>query len=194
MRWLAQLVRQQGFAVHGAMDFGCGTGISIPLLLDIVGAEHVIGVDTSDASLNVARRTLSNPGIQLETVEAFVPSGVLDLVFCNGVFHHIEPAQRSQAIDYVHGSLRSGGLFAFWENNPWNPIVNYAMKHGEVDRNAIAIPPPEARRLLNAGRFRVLRTDYLFFFPKYVPGLRSLEKYLFRVPIGGQYLVLAQKV
>ncbi len=62
MRWLAQLLRQQGFAVQSAMDFGCGTGISIPLLIDIVGAEHVLGVDTSDASLNVARRTLTNPG------------------------------------------------------------------------------------------------------------------------------------
>ncbi len=119
---------------------------------------------------------------------------MLDFVFCNGVFHHIEPEQRSQAIDYVHASLRSGGLFAFWENNPWNPIVNYSMKHGEVDRNAVPIVPPEARRLLTAGRFRLLRTDYLFFFPSYVPGLRSLEKYLFRLPIGGQYLVLAQKV
>ena len=68
------------------------------------------------------------------------------------------------------------------------------MKHGEVDRNAVPIAPPEARRLLTAGRFRLLRTDYLFFFPSYVPGLRALEKYLFRLPIGGQYLVLAQKV
>jgi SAM-dependent methyltransferase len=194
MHWLAQLLQQRGVAVQKAMDFGCGTGISIPLLLGMLGAEHVIGVDTSEASLNVARRTLTNLGIQLETPETFVPKGLLDLVFCNGVFHHIEPAQRSESIDYVHASLRDGGLFAFWENNPWNPIVNYSMKHGEVDRNAVPIPPPEAHRLLAAGRFRVLRTDYLFFFPSYLPGLRLLEKYLFRLPIGGQYLVLAQKV
>jgi hypothetical protein len=25
------------------------------------------------------------------------------------------------AVDYVYRSLRPGGLFAFWENNPWNP-------------------------------------------------------------------------
>ncbi len=138
MRWLARLLREQGFAVRSAMDFGCGTGISIPLLINIVGAAHVIGVDTSEASLDVARRTLNHPSVRLEIVDAYAfRQGTLDLV-CNGVFHHIEPAERARA-DRVHvqASLRTGGLFAFWENNPWNPIVNYSMKHGEVDRNAV---------------------------------------------------------
>lgn len=194
MHWLARLLRELGFAVQNAMDFGCGTGISIPLLIDVLGAADVLGVDTSEASLDVARRTLTHPGVRLKTVDACVPQGTLDLVFCSGVFHHIEPAERARAIEYVQASLRPGGVFAFWENNPWNPIVSYSMKHAEIDRYAVPIVPPEARRLLTAGSFRVLRTDYLFFFPSYLPGLRRLEKYLFRLPLGGQYLVLAQKI
>ena len=42
-------------------------------------------------------------------------------------------------------------------------------------------------------RFRVIRTDYLFFVPGYLSWLRPLEKLLIKVPVGAQYQVLARK-
>src|SRR5205823_12162398 len=42
LNWLADLLRNQQIAPKRVMDFGCGTGISLPLLADILGAEQVI--------------------------------------------------------------------------------------------------------------------------------------------------------
>jgi hypothetical protein len=83
-------------------------------------------------------------------------------------------------------------MFALWENNPWNPIHAFAMKHSEIDKNAIPLPPPESRQLV-ASEFSVIRTDYLFFCPGYFGWLHPLEKWLIKVPLGAQYQVLARK-
>ncbi len=40
------------------MDFGCGTGVPLPLLEDILHAEQVIGLDASEESLAVARESI----------------------------------------------------------------------------------------------------------------------------------------
>ena len=130
--------------------------------------------------------------MELATPAKYFPQQDLDLVFCNGVFHHIPVAERPQAVDFVYRCLRPGGLFAIWENNPWNPLHAFAMKHSEIDKNAIPLPPPEARRLVDS-EFSVMRTDYLFFFPGSFSWVRPLEKWLIKVPLGAQYQVLARK-
>ncbi len=61
------------------------------------------------------------------------------------------------------------------------------------DRDAITLLPGQSRRLLSTAGFRVLRTDFLFYFPKLLAGLRPVERYLSSIPLGAQYLVLCQK-
>jgi SAM-dependent methyltransferase len=175
------------------MDFGCGTGMSLPLLLDILHAQQVIGLDTSEESLAVARESFGRRSVELTTPATYLPRQDLDLVFCNGVFHHIPLAERRAAVNYVFRSLKPGGIFALWENNPWNLIHAFAMKHSEIDKNAIPLSPPKARRLVGAERFQLIRTDYLFFFPGYLKLLRPVERLLIKVPLGAQYQVLARK-
>ncbi len=117
----------------------------------------------------------------------------MDMAFCNGVFHHIPLAERADAVASVFQALRPGGLFAFWENNPWNPGTRYVMSRIPFDRNAITLPPPEARRLLRSGGFHVLRSDFLFYFPRALAALRIMEPVLRKLPLGAQYLVLCRK-
>jgi SAM-dependent methyltransferase len=193
LNWLSYLLHEQEIAPRRVMDFGCGTGMSLPLLADILDAEHVIGLDTSEESLAVARKSVGSRSVQLATPAQYLPQQDLDLVFCNGVFHHIPVAERPAAVDYIYRCLRPGGMFALWENNPWNPIHAFAMKHSEIDKNAIPLPPPESRRLVVSERFGAIRTDYLFFFPGYFSWLHPLEKWLIKVPLGAQYQVLARK-
>lgn len=116
-----------------------------------------------------------------------------DLVYCNGVFHHISAGERPGAIEQVFKALKPGGLFALWENNPWNPVTRYAMSRVPFDRDAILVWPTQARRLLRSAGFEVLRTDFVFFFPAGLRKLRFLEPHLCKLPLGGQYLVLARK-
>jgi len=193
LKWLDCLLREEGVTPGRAMDFGCGTGMSLPLFLDILHARQVVGLDTSEQSLAVAREAVGSRPVELATPARYVPQQDLDLVFCNGVFHHIPLAEQPAAVNYVFRCLRPGGIFAMWENNPWNPIHAFAMKNSEIDKNAIPLPPPESRRLVSMERFRVIRTDYLFFVPGYLSWLRPLEKLLIKVPVGAQYQVLARK-
>jgi trans-aconitate methyltransferase len=192
IRCLAALLKERDTTARHVMDFGCGTGISIPLLLEILGAEEVIGVDPSRRSLDIAAQTVATSKVRLLTPEEYEPRADLDLVFSNGVFHHIPIEERETSLAFVYDSLRPGGVFALWENNPWNPIVLYSMKTTELDKNAIPITPPRARQLAR-NKFTVVRTDYLFFFPAYLRILQRLEKSMVKVPIGAQYQVLLQK-
>lgn len=193
LTWLSYLLHEQEIEPRQVMDFGCGTGMSLPLLGDILHAEQVIGLDTSEESLAVARELVGGRCVQLATPAKYLPQEDLDLVFCNGVFHHIPVAERPAAVDYVYRCLRPGGVFALWENNPWNPIQSFAMKHSKIDENAIPLPPSESHRLVGSDRFSVIRIDYLFFFPGYFRWLQPLEKWLIKVPLGAQYQVLARR-
>ena len=113
--------------------------------------------------------------------------------YCNGVFHHIEPNHRLRALSHVNRSLISHGYFALWENNPWNPATRWVMHRIPFDRDAQPISAPHARRMLDAAGFDVIRTDYLFLFPRVLAPLRRLEARLAAVPAGAQDLVLCRK-
>jgi hypothetical protein len=66
------------------------------------------------------------------------------------------------------------------------------MSRVEFDREAVTLSAPGARRLLTENGFEVIRTDFLFVFPRALAALRRLEPALAALPIGGQYLVLAR--
>ncbi len=191
--WLAECLRQMGEAPRSVMDYGCGTGSTMPLILERLGAETAVGVDVSLRSLEAARRNHPLDRNRFFAMSQYKPSAALDLVYCNGVFHHIPPDKRGRALQYIYDSLRPGGWFAFWENNPWNPGTRYVMARCTFDAGAIPLPPPRAKRLLQAGGFEILRTDFLFIFPRFLRWLRGIETRVTRVPLGAQYQVLCRK-
>lgn len=176
-----------------AIDFGCGTGNTIPYLKKDVGYESVIGLDLSLQSLEVARISHPEPSFQFYTPDAYTPRGEADLVFCNGVFHHIPPDERASNLQFIRNLLRPGGIFAFWENNPWNPGTRYVMSRIPFDRDAIPISIPESRRLIEQSGLRVLSTDTCFYFPRTLKWLRPIEPSLCKIPLGAQYLILSKK-
>jgi hypothetical protein len=61
------------------------------------------------------------------------------------------------------------------------------------DRDAIQVWPRSARRLLQSAALRVFDTNFMFVFPAVLAFLRCIEPWLIHFPLGGQYLVLAQK-
>jgi SAM-dependent methyltransferase len=190
--WLAKRLAKAKWPVRTVMDFGCGTGSGVPFLFDGLGAKLVHGVDVSQASLDTARQMHARDGATFALIDEPI-AATFDLAFCNGVFHHIPVAERHRAAAYVFDALVPGGLFALWENNPWNPGTRYIMSRVPFDRDAIVITPFEARRLLRDAGFEIISTDYLFVFPHLLRALRPLERLLTPFPIGGQYLVLARK-
>ena len=193
IRWLKKIFPQKYPAPKNALDFGCGTGQAAPLLKEIFHLDRIIGVDVSAGLLGVAQREHGGAGIEFRTLNNHQPAANLDLAFCNGVFHHIPPAERGAAVNHVFRTLKPGGLFALWENNPWNPGTRYVMSRIPFDRDAITLSPPTARKLLLEGGFEILRTDFQFFFPRLLRWFRGLEPSLAKIPLGAQYQVLARK-
>jgi SAM-dependent methyltransferase len=192
--WLAACLGRLDEKPRRVMDFGCGTGSAEPFLAALPGVESVLGLDTSTKSLEVARRTCAAERAQFLPLNRYDPGAAIDLAFCNGVFHHVPVSERSAAMDYVYRALRPGGLFAIWENNPWNPGARYVMSRIPFDRDAVMLAPAETRRMLRAGGFQILRTDFLFIFPRMLRWLRGVEPWVARLPIGAQYQVLARKL
>jgi len=193
VRWLAARLRELGAQSGHVLDYGCGTGDTSPELLEQLHAKMVVGVDASRESLDVARKVHADPRLRFTAMSDLEPSGEFEVAYCNGVFHHVEPEHRLEALGYVHRSLSDGGYFGLWENNPWNPGTRLVMRRIPFDRDAKLLSPPHARRLLTRAGFAVLRTDFLFFFPRALSALRPLEARLARVPAGAQYLVLCRK-
>ena len=193
IEWLRDCLNGFSGPVTTFMDFGCGTGSSTRLFFDILGVENFVGTDQSPKSLEVARKAYGSDRVRFFWFDKYQPQSQFDLVFCNGVFHHIPPVERAPAVDYVLRSLRPGGHFAFWENNPWNPGTRYVMSRIPFDRDAITLSPPEARQLLRASGFEILRTDFLFIFPSILRWCRWIEPLCSRLPFGAQYQVLCRK-
>jgi len=191
--WLAGRLRQMGERPALAVDFGCGTGSAAPYMFAHLGIESLIGLDVSSASVAAASAQHGSQRARFMQFQDYEPAGDAGLVFCNGVFHHIPLDGRAAAIDYVYRTLQPEGLFALWENNPWNPGTRYVMSRIPFDKHAIPLPPPETRRLLRAGGFEILGTDFMFIFPKALSWFRGLEPKLSRYPLGGQYQVLCRK-
>ncbi len=194
--WLARRLRELAPstpATPRVLDFGCGDGFAAPLLLSILKAGSVAGVDVSDGLLEIARARHQGPQASFFQLEGWSEPAGFDLAFTNGVFHHIPLDQRAEALERVRSSLKPGGLFAFWENNPWNPGTRLVMRRVVFDRDAITISPPAGRRLLRHAGFDLLTLDSLFYFPRMLRWFRPLEPILAHLPLGGQYLILARR-
>jgi SAM-dependent methyltransferase len=193
IEWLSHRLHSLSFQPKSVMDYGCGDGSTTPFWLTLPGLDFVLGVDTSARSIELAKQVFGGGRSEFVQISQYEPGENLDLAYCNGVLHHIPPAERDHAVSYIWRSLRPGGIIALWENNPWNPGTRYVMSRIPFDRDAITLTPPEAVALLKRGGFEVLGTDSLFLFPKFLSSLRWIEPLVSRIPIGGQYQVLGRK-
>jgi SAM-dependent methyltransferase len=198
VRWLARCLNELASdsaprPLRSVLDYGCGTGSTIPLLATLAPQASLVGVDVSQESLRVAERSVGSERVTFSTVSDRPAQPDFDLTYCNGIFHHIPLAERRAAARYVYDSLKPGGLFSFWENNPWNPGTRWVMSRIPFDRDAIPLSALEARRLLREAGFELLRTDFQFIFPRALSPLRFLERSLAALPLGAQYQVLCRR-
>jgi SAM-dependent methyltransferase len=183
-----------GFTPKRILDFGCGTGESSAYLAEVFPDSTVLGVDTAVPAIELAERRHGNERIIFGTLQAVPTAPAFDLCYVNGVFHHIDPAERPAAVQNIFTSLTPGGYFALFENNPWNPGTRMVMSRIPFDRNAITLSYLETQNMVQKGGFKLARsTRFLFYFPKAMGFLRALEPALTRIPMGAQYYVLGVK-
>ncbi len=153
---LAKLLQSLRHTSHRTLDFGCGTGTTTPHILEYLAAINWLAWDVSRESVDTANRRFASDRARFCDLDSHTPDGTFNLAYCNGVFHHIPPSQRERSASHVFDSLHAGGIFALWENNPWNPGTRYVMSHCEFDGDAIPLTPPEVRRLLRKVGFEII--------------------------------------
>jgi SAM-dependent methyltransferase len=193
---LAELVMRlpPGLAVRRILDFGCGIGDTSRRLAETFAGAEVVGVDTAERALAWARDHHASERVRFAALDDGTGEGGFDLVYVNGVFHHVAPAAREGLVRRLHDALRPGGCLALFENNPWNPGTRLVMRRIPFDRDAEPLVPTEARRLVARGGFACAPLRFLFYFPRPLAFLRGLEAWLGRVPLGAQYLVLGVRL
>lgn len=188
----ARLPRE--FSPRRVLDYGCGTGETVAYLSECFPTAKVIGADVSRQTVEYARDAHPGSRVSFVVTSDLASCGGFDLCYCNGVFHHVDPDQRVEALESIHRFLRPRGRFAFFENNPWNPGTRLVMSRIPFDRDAQTISPPAGRRLLGrAGFSQIEEARFLFYFPKILSWLRKLEPVLVRLPLGAQYWILGTK-
>lgn len=190
--WLKNRLRGHLHELDSIMDYGCGTGTSIPYLCAAFHPQSVLGIDVSAASLQVARRVDESVPVSFMRPDEYSPHGRVRLVFSNGTFHHIPPGERLAVVKYLRRAVAPGGWIAIWENNPWNPATRLVMKRIPFDRDADPVAAPELVQLLRTGGCVVRNVEFFFIFPRLLRIFRWMEAWLCRLPLGAQYMVLAQ--
>lgn len=192
-----QLVRKlvgNAAAIGSVLDFGCGLGFAVRRLTELFPDAHAVGCDTALRALASARENNGNERsdyLPLDRLRA--DPRTYDLCYVNGVFHHIPPADRAEAIALIAGKLKPGGHLFLFENNPWNPGARMVMARIPFDRDAVMLSIPETGALCRKAGLRVESVESLFFFPRPLSILRPLEPALSFTRLGAQYLVWSRK-
>jgi len=174
------------------LDFGCGLGHSTPYFAEVFPSASLVGVDTSAGAIQRAQQLYGSARASFTTDIRDIPAASVDVVYSNGTFHHIEPDEREAIVRGIKASLRPGGLFALWENNPWNPGTRLVMRRIPFDRDAKMLSYRTAIRLVTSSQFAVRGVSSHFYFPSWLAALRKLEPALAGIPLGAQYCVFAE--
>jgi SAM-dependent methyltransferase len=97
------------------VDIGCGPAD----ILNELGTVDYIGLDTSEAYVDAARRRYGERGAFISgNVESWAADPRIqdaDLVLCYGVLHHVDDDEAKKIVQMARQCLKSGGRFVFFE-------------------------------------------------------------------------------
>jgi len=179
-----------GTSIETVLEFGCGVGNHIPFLREAFHNSRIVGVDVSEDSLSVAAKRCADTNVRLCTPGEFQEENSVDLVYVNGVFHHISAAEHPDWLRYFHRILRPRGTLAIFDNNPFSLPARWVMKRIPFDRDAVMVNPYRFSKLLTTCGFRSARRRFHFIFPHLLRALRPAEPLLARLPLGAQYALV----
>lgn len=171
------------------LDVGCGRGELLELagknFSQATGCDPSAGMLPSGASAKTYQQT--------SLVELPFERGSFDFVTAVCVLHHVHGGDRSLLVDELRRVLSPRGLCCIIEHNPWNPVTRMIVKRCPVDVDAELLTAGEASRLLRASGFGIIDRRYFLYLPERLfHALSAVEGVFSRLPLGGQYAVLAR--
>jgi len=179
------------------LDLGCGDGATEVFFEKHFSLFSVTGIDVSERSIEEAQKKELKSAVFQTYNGHSVPfdSNSFDIVFVAGVLHHIAEAEQQGVINEVFRVLKNGGRLYLFEHNPMNPLTRYLVKTCEFDKGVKLLSANYCKSLLKKSGFQIMSQVYTIFFPRnrvFKPVIR-IEKYLKKIPFGGQYYFRAAK-
>jgi SAM-dependent methyltransferase len=178
------------------LEYGCGIGMNINFFTKHFPKANIYGCDISQKSLEVAkeRNHSSVKYFFINEENNLKYQNHFDLIFVSCVFHHIHPKHREDSMKNIFNLMKNDGLFYFFEHNPYNPITRRIVNTCEWDSDAILLRPKESIDLIKKTGFKIeSKNKYTLFIPAFLRFLRFTEKFLYFLPLGGQYFIKAKK-
>lgn len=191
LNFLEKYVLQNGVPAT-ILDFGCGTGDTSAEMARRWPKARIVASDPAKAALDFARKRHIFPNLTFVSDTDLV-SVQFELIYANGVIHHIDPGQRQDTIRHLFQLLNRGGSLAIFENNPANPGTQWAMYANPFDKGVVKVWPHQLKKYFRQAGLSSIYSYYLFFFPQWLSVFRPIEPFFKSLPLGGQYLVLGKK-
>lgn len=188
-----EIAHEQDITVRAVLDFGCGTGAALALLRAAFPDARLIGFEPAVSLRALAAESARAVGAEVLDAPTLHETACADLVYCNGVFHHIPPTERIGAAAAIGRALVPGGLACIWENSPYNPGTRLVMSRIPFDKDAVLLSPNELRLLQASSGLSAVATEFHFVFPRVLRAARVLEPHLRSLPFGGQFVVVGRR-
>jgi ubiquinone/menaquinone biosynthesis C-methylase UbiE len=195
VRDVATYVLRHRVIVRNILDFGCGTGGSVPYFRKHFARSNLTGVDISQTSLDVANTCHPNDAEYCLFDGELLPFGdnVFDVVFAACVFHHVPAEKHVALLSEMRRVLSPYGVLFLFEHNPLNPLTVRTVNSCPFDEDAVLISAREMMRRIKAAQLLPVRRCYRIFFPRLLKRLRIFEQLLGWCPLGAQYYLCARK-
>lgn len=173
------------------LDVGCGVGSFHPLVAGRFAT--VSGCDVSGES--VEKAAAANPGAAYRAYDGKrLPygDGQFDVLTTICVVHHVPPSEWTAFFAELRRVLKPGGMACVIEHNPFNPLTRLAVARCPFDEDAVLLAPRRVRGLFAGAGFSAIATRQFLFLPwENAPAL-AVERMLARLPLGAQYLSVAE--
>ena len=185
---------RHSFLARRIIDFGAGTGGSVPYVRKYFPSAQLTCLDVSQRSLEIAEKRFPSLAdyIHFDGVHIPFPEAHFDIAYAACVFHHIDHALHVPLLRELRRVIRPGVVLFVFEHNPNNPLTLRVVNNCPFDENADLIRGHAMKKRLLAAGFADVSLRYRVFFPHSLRALRTLESVLTWLPLGGQYYARAK--
>ena len=181
------------------LDLGCGDGNSAGYIMKYYPECDYYGIDISKESINIAKQRFSsqnNANFKTYNGEKIpFENDTFDVIFIACVMHHIDSSNHKKIMRECRRVLKKGGKLVIFEHNPYNPLTIKTVNDCPFDEDAVLMSSKYLKKLVAYIGFKRVKVKYTIFVPRIglLEKLVFIEKYLYGLPIGGQYYICAEK-
>jgi SAM-dependent methyltransferase len=172
------------------LDIGCGQGELLRL-----GRDFFAGIAGCDPSPQMLEKCF-DLNVRLQKDPQVIPfdGESFDLATAVCVYHHVPVEDRLSLTSEIFRVLKPGGVLCIIEHNPYNPVTQLIVKRAPIDANAILLTARETASWMRAAHFTNFKTSYFLYLAEQLyDRFGTFERYLEKLPLGGQYAQFAVK-